>query len=66
MGYGSLTRTDITSAVHYVHLALGAEQIAKFASSPVALVIDHPNYHHESPLGAATIDELTTDLRDDA
>ncbi|MEO5841254.1 MAG: DUF3501 family protein [Acidimicrobiales bacterium] len=61
-----LTRTDITSAVHYVHLALGAEQIAKFASSPVALVIDHPNYHHESPLGAATIDELTTDLRDDA
>ena len=61
-----LTRSDITSAVHYVHLALTAEQIERFASSTVALGIDHANYRHESPLGDATIAELTTDLRDDS
>jgi hypothetical protein len=60
-----LTRTDITSAVHYVHLSLSPEQIERFASSPVALAIDHANYRYETPLGAATIAELTTDLRDD-
>ena len=60
-----LTRSDITSAVHYVHLALSPEQIERFASSPVALAIDHANYRHETPLADATIAELTTDLRDD-
>ena len=59
-----LTRSDITSAVHYVHLSLSPEQIERFASSPVALAIDHANYRHETPLGDATIEELTTDLRD--
>ncbi len=61
-----LTRSDITSAVHYVHLSLTAEQIERFASSPVTLGIDHANYRHESRLGDATIAELTTDLRDDS
>jgi hypothetical protein len=61
-----LTRSDITSAVHYVHLSLGADQIARFASSPVALLIDHENYRHVTPMEKATIAELITDLRDDA
>ena len=61
-----LTRSDITSAVHYVHLSLTAEQIERFASSPVTLGIDHANYRHESRLDDATIAELTTDLRDDS
>jgi hypothetical protein len=60
-----LTRSDITSAVHYVHLALSAEQVERFASSPVVLAIDHPNYRYESRLGDATVAELITDLRDD-
>ena len=60
-----LTRSDITSAVHYVHLSLSPEQVERFASSPVVLVIDHANYRHEAKLGEATIAELTTDLRDD-
>lgn len=60
-----LTRSDITSAVHYVHLSLSPEQIERFASSPVVLAIDHANYRHETLLGEATIAELTTDLRDD-
>jgi hypothetical protein len=61
-----LTRSDTTSAVHYVHLALTADQIERFAASPVTLGIDHANYRYESPLGDATIAELTTDLRDDS
>jgi hypothetical protein len=60
-----LTRDDITSAVHYVHLSLSPEQIERFASLPVALAIDHANYRHETPLGDTTVAELTTDLRDD-
>jgi len=60
-----LTRTDITSAVHYVHLSLAAGQIERFASSPVVLVVDHEHYRHETRMSEATIAELTTDLRDD-
>jgi hypothetical protein len=60
-----LTREDITSAVHYVHLALTPTQIERLAAGPAVLAIDHENYRYETPLGAATIDELLTDLRDD-
>jgi hypothetical protein len=61
-----LTREDITASVHYVHLTLSPEQIDQFASSPVTLVIDHPNYRFETSLDDATIGELLTDLRPDA
>lgn len=60
-----LTREDVTSCVHYVHLALDAARIERFASGPVALVIDHPNYAYEAPLGPDTIAELLEDLRED-
>ena len=60
-----LTREDITSAVHYVHLALDASQIERFGSMPVALVIDHPEYSHATPLGPDTVTELLRDLRED-
>ena len=60
-----LTREDITSAVHYVHLALTPAQIERLAAGPAVLAIDHENYRYETPLGVATIDELLTDLRDD-
>ena len=61
-----LTRTDLTSSVHYVHIALTAEQIERFASSPVTLLIDQANYQFEARLGDATVAELLTDLRPDA
>jgi len=60
-----LTRDDITSAVHYVHLALDASQIERFATEPVALVVDHPHYTFETALGPGTIAELLGDLRED-
>jgi hypothetical protein len=60
-----LTREDITSAVHYVHLALNPSQIDRLAGGSAALAIDHPDYRYETRLGADTIAELLTDLRDD-
>jgi hypothetical protein len=58
-----LTRDDTTSAVHYVHAALAPAQIDRLAGGPVALVVDHPEYRHETMLGDDTIGELLTDLR---
>jgi hypothetical protein len=58
-----LTREDTTSAVHYVHAALSTEQIERVASGPVAIVVDHPEYRHETTLDDDTIGELLTDLR---
>ena len=39
-----LTRDDITSAVHYLKFPFTTEQQGLFASSPVQLVVDHPEY----------------------
>lgn len=58
-----LTRDDVTSSVHYVHAALDADAIARFAAEPVTLVIDLPAYHHETALTADNITELLVDLR---
>jgi hypothetical protein len=58
-----LTREDTTSAVHYLHASLDSELVERFASEPVALVVDHPEYRHETTFGADTVAELLTDLR---
>jgi hypothetical protein len=58
-----LTREDTTSAVHYLHAAFTSEQVEQFATEPVALVVDHPEYRHETTFGADTVAELLTDLR---
>src|SRR5690606_17702633 len=59
-----LTREETTSAVHYLHAGLSPAQIKAFAAGPVAVVIDHPEYRHETLLGPDTVAELLTDLRD--
>jgi hypothetical protein len=58
-----LTREDTTSAVHYLHATMTPDVVERFATEPVALVIDHPEYRHETALGADTVAELLTDLR---
>jgi len=60
-----LTRDDITSAVHYVHLALDPDQIDKFATGTPMLVVEHPDYSYETTLGSDTIAELLGDFRED-
>jgi len=58
-----LTREDVTSAVHYVRFQLNDDEIDAFATSEVALGIDHPNYREETLLSAETKASLLDDLR---
>ena len=58
-----LTREEITASVHYVHFDLTPAQVERFGRDPVFLAVTHPAYEHETPLEAATIEELLADLR---
>lgn len=60
-----LTRDDITSAVHYVHVSLDPEQVEQFATGSPRLVVEHPTYSYETTLAPDTIAELLGDLRED-
>ena len=57
-----LTRTDTTSAVHYLVFSFEASQMASFASGPVVLGIDHPSYSETADLLDSTVQELLGDL----
>ena len=50
------------SAVHFVRFAVPAEARAAFASSDVALVVDHPNEHARTVLSQETRRSLAEDL----
>ena len=55
------------SAVHYVRFALTPAQSAAVRSgSPVALRIDHADYHHRVELGPDVREQLAADLAPDA
>jgi hypothetical protein len=61
----NLTREATTSAVHYVRFHFSDEQVSAFATGPVRLVVDHPEYPEGWPgtsLGDATRAELASDL----
>lgn len=60
-----LTRSDITSAVHYVQWHLDAPFIEAMAAGPVGLAVDHPDYRYSVDLSAETVAELLRDLRPD-
>jgi hypothetical protein len=60
----ALTRSDVTSTVHYVRFRLTAEQVAHFGSGPVWLASVHPDYPALSQLSPQTRDELLQDLGD--
>jgi hypothetical protein len=59
-----LTRDEITASVHYLHFSLTPDQVERFAAGPVVLVVDHPEYAHETTLGPDTVAELLRDLRE--
>jgi hypothetical protein len=59
-----LTRDEITASVHYIHFALTPSEVERFAAGPVALAVHHPEYDHETVLGADAVAELLHDLRD--
>ncbi|HEY5025545.1 MAG TPA: DUF3501 family protein [Acidimicrobiales bacterium] len=59
----ALTRPDITASVHYIRFAFGPDQVERFATGPVTLAVDHPEYRAESLLSEIVRAELLTDLR---
>lgn len=58
-----LTRTEITSAVHYVRFDFTPAQVAAFDAPGVRLAITHAAYRHEADLASATAAELVATLR---
>ena len=58
-----LTREEITASVHYVGFALSDEQVEAFATGPVELALEHPNYQESTVLPAGTVEALLADLR---
>jgi hypothetical protein len=58
-----LTREETTASVHYVHFDFEPGDIERFAEGPVTLVVDHPEYTHETVLSDDTRAELLRDLR---
>jgi hypothetical protein len=59
-----LTREDITAAVHFLKFRFTEEQIDMFASGPVHLVVDHPEYDYDVVLTDEQHAQLLGDLRD--
>ena len=60
-----LTRTEVTSAVHYVRFRCTPAEVDAFAAGPVALIVNHPEYPDGRPgtvLSDATLAALTEDL----
>lgn len=58
-----LSREDTTASVHYIHFALTADQVERFATSSAALAITHAAYEHQTVLSDQSHAELVGDLR---
>jgi hypothetical protein len=61
---GQLTREEATAAVHYIRFEFTPDQVESFASGPVRVEIEHPDYLEAVELSEATHAELLGDLRD--
>ena len=59
-----LTRDETTTTVHYLKFRFTPEQVDAFASGPVRIVVDHPNYDAVVELNEEQRSELVGDLRD--
>lgn len=60
---GQLTREETTAAVHYIRFEFTPEQVESFATGPVRVDIEHPDYLEVVQLSESTHTELLTDLR---
>ena len=59
-----LTRSDITSTVHYITFDLTQLQADKFKSGDVYLKVDHPDYRHSTKLGKDFRNSILEDWKD--
>jgi hypothetical protein len=61
-----LTRPDTTAAVHYLKFRFTPGEIEMFASGPVHIVVDHPEYDQDVVLTEEQHAALLADLRDES
>jgi Protein of unknown function (DUF3501) len=59
-----LTREDTTAAVHFLKFSFSPEEVDMFASGPVHVVVDHPEYDQDVVLNEEQHVALLADLRD--
>ena len=59
-----LTRDDITAAVHFLKFRFAESDVEMFASGPVHIVVDHPDYDQDVLLTPEQHEQLLSDLRD--
>jgi hypothetical protein len=59
-----LTREDVTAAVHFLKFRFTESEVEMFASGPVHLVADHPEYDRDVLLTPEQHAQLLGDLRD--
>ena len=59
-----LTRDDITAAVHFLKFRFAPADIEMFASGPVHIVVNHPEYDQDVLLTPEQHAQLLSDLRD--
>jgi len=59
-----LTRDDTTPAVHFLKFRFTPDDIEMFASGPVHIEVDHPEYDQDVPLTPEQHAALLDDLRD--
>ena len=59
-----LTRDDITAAVHFLKFRFTPADVDMFASGPVHIVVDHPEYDQDVLLDPDQHEQLLSDLCD--
>jgi hypothetical protein len=59
-----LTRDDITPAVHFLKFRFTPDEVEMFASGPVHIVVDHPEYDQDVLLEPEQHAQLLADLQD--
>jgi hypothetical protein len=58
----TLTRENVTAAVHYIRFEFGPDDLDAFGEGPVQLLCTHPNYLEVAELAPFTVAELAADL----
>ena len=58
----TLTRDNVTAAVHYIRFEFDTADLEAFRAGPVILACTHPNYLESMEMADFTLDELARDL----
>ncbi|NNN12240.1 MAG: DUF3501 family protein [Acidimicrobiaceae bacterium] len=59
-----LTRSDITSTVHYITFDMSEAQVGKFTNGDLQLMVDHPDYQYSTKLSEVFRQSILSDWAD--